>query len=744
MAVKRSFGEIDSGDRVVGNVAELIQSLGLVTVPGPSARELADALGPRLPMRQVRKRKWSGRATRLRQADVHFLDIDELIHKCEAEGNEDHRQNNTETLTLHGGQVDEETDETYETPSQEKACDQSSSFSSEDEEEEEEEVEKENEQAAATENAKVRSGFESSDEGSSDDEEAEVVGEHETDEMLICGLSASRYHLPPDPSRQPNMVLVLLEKGDEMVVNGFNARCLVLKGAICTCLGVAAEREWFMAWGGEVPYGVTIAPTDKTSEGHDTWQGDHPLLVPKPTEEEYRWALSTAEHVSSKNTACILMCAANRSTLLQYHHSYHPSPTPQLLGNIMDRLRHVANIKPLCVPDTLLPVLSGAFKKIVLVGSANTGKSTLSRLIANSLKRAVYLDTDVGQPEFASPGCVSLTLVKSLLLGPGYTHLPTESETLFVGHTSVQPDPFAWLSAVSELVRKYNADSELSQYPLIVNTHGWCSGLGLRCISELLQLVRPDAVVNTGGVGSFFGGDRGEDDTQSNRVLGLFDRERGFVASYNRYYHTSGAADGVALGKMPEVVMCEVEGQKSGASKGWWSRQVLLTSHIFGDKINNWAGSRTAEGHAMIRDFVDNSHPVMLDLSQVWIYDNKSEWGEHLPDPCTPPALLIKLRRKVICMAHAAVDAPPSGMNILSSPPLTHTFIGLAYVVTTSPSHLYIITSVPPHLQHTANLLLGSLEAPASWAATTPTPASDQPLGKAIPQGRHEKRKKHS
>ncbi|THU61954.1 hypothetical protein C4D60_Mb01t00050 [Musa balbisiana] len=66
--------------------------------------------------------------------------------------------------------------------------------------------------------------------------------------------------------------------------------------------------------------------------------------------------------------------------------------------------------------DSITYDSSSCLPPITLVcGPWNSGKSTFSRLLLNTLlhryKRVGYLDTDVGQPEFTPPGCLSLHVI---------------------------------------------------------------------------------------------------------------------------------------------------------------------------------------------------------------------------------------------------------------------------------------------------------------------------------------------
>lgn len=62
-----------------------------------------------------------------------------------------------------------------------------------------------------------------------------------------------------------------------------------------------------------------------------------------------------------------------------------------------------------------------------MAGYKNSGKSTMMRYLINKClkkwKKILVLDLDIGQSEFTLPGCVSVFIIDSPLLGPNFTHL---------------------------------------------------------------------------------------------------------------------------------------------------------------------------------------------------------------------------------------------------------------------------------------------------------------------------------
>ena len=135
----------------------------------------------------------------------------------------------------------------------------------------------------------------------------------------------------------------------------------------------------------------------------------------------------------------------------------------------------------------------------VVCGPKGAGKSTLTRLLVNTLqsatKRAVgLLDADCGAPEVTPPGLVSLSLLDRPLLGPpaarlGAPDAPTPLECRFLGDISPASDPGAYAAAVHSLQAAWGgaARPASAHTPLVINTMGWVRGLGLELLAELLR-----------------------------------------------------------------------------------------------------------------------------------------------------------------------------------------------------------------------------------------------------------------
>jgi len=142
--------------------------------------------------------------------------------------------------------------------------------------------------------------------------------------------------------------------------------------------------------------------------------------------------------------------------------------------------------------------------RIMAIGSKSSGKSTLNRLLCNTIttrskgKHCLYLDLDPGQPEFGPPGQISLVDVKGPILGPPFTHPASSQSKQYrvlrshtIAATTFRDDAAHYLFCARDLVQY--ADR---RHPLIVNSSGWVSGLGSSVLIDLISILSiSDAVL---------------------------------------------------------------------------------------------------------------------------------------------------------------------------------------------------------------------------------------------------------
>lgn len=108
------------------------------------------------------------------------------------------------------------------------------------------------------------------------------------------------------------------------------------------------------------------------------------------------------------------------------------------------------------------------------------------------------MDTDVGQPEFSPPGCLSVHVVDEAIADLRYPVFREAERCCFYGDISSKRDPETYLNSMSLLytyfVEKYRCPGS-EVLPLIVNTPGWVKGTGFDMLVEMLRYICPTIVV---------------------------------------------------------------------------------------------------------------------------------------------------------------------------------------------------------------------------------------------------------
>ncbi|KAL6997250.1 hypothetical protein U1Q18_007374, partial [Sarracenia purpurea var. burkii] len=145
---------------------------------------------------------------------------------------------------------------------------------------------------------------------------------------------------------------------------------------------------------------------------------------------------------------------------------------------------------------------------VFICGPKNSGKTTFSRHLLNILlqryRKVAYLDTDVGQTEFTTPGCLSLTVIDKITPDLTIPCLKTPERCFFYGDISSKRDPTTYLAYIFALYDYYRKaysisnSSESSRYtglPLLVNTPGWVKGIGYDILVDMLKFIAPTHVV---------------------------------------------------------------------------------------------------------------------------------------------------------------------------------------------------------------------------------------------------------
>ncbi|OAF69565.1 Nucleolar protein 9 [Intoshia linei] len=147
---------------------------------------------------------------------------------------------------------------------------------------------------------------------------------------------------------------------------------------------------------------------------------------------------------------------------------------------------------------TTLSKMCGFNKKYFVMGSTDTGKSTMTKYIVNCLlninDKVYYIDCDIGQSEFSTPGCISLFCLKKPVFGPPFSHvIETVASCTIANNTVTNIEINSYLACVNHCYNHYL--NQKVNDPLVVNWMGWIQGLGYQLMKETIKIVRPHFVV---------------------------------------------------------------------------------------------------------------------------------------------------------------------------------------------------------------------------------------------------------
>ena len=182
-------------------------------------------------------------------------------------------------------------------------------------------------------------------------------------------------------------------------------------------------------------------------------------------------------------------------------------------------------------PSTASDRVQAQAPVVVVCGTKNVGKSTFSTFLVNDLLKkyptVAFLETDVGQPEFSAPGCLSLHIFSERLSSQPRVQLLEPLRCYFYGDISPKQDPEKYLRSTLALYsyfRQHGAQQQQAELPsiavseghvpqspspsvanaerqmtaatpLVINTNGWIRGLGLDVLIDILRHVTPTHVV---------------------------------------------------------------------------------------------------------------------------------------------------------------------------------------------------------------------------------------------------------
>jgi polynucleotide 5'-hydroxyl-kinase GRC3/NOL9 len=194
---------------------------------------------------------------------------------------------------------------------------------------------------------------------------------------------------------------------------------------------------------------------------------------------------------------------------------------PQIIESSADELARP--LVPEATPEDWLRAIEGCVMSpsiIFIVGASTCGKSTFARRLLNRYltgqgksarptSSVCYLDLDPLKPEYAPHGQISLTVIRSLNLGPAFTHPvtspssqgPDTDETI---QSHAVPPNLAnygdyYRACAEDLFMTYkHLRSRDPLLPLIINTSGSLNSAYTSMLMELLARFKPHHVVHLG------------------------------------------------------------------------------------------------------------------------------------------------------------------------------------------------------------------------------------------------------
>ena len=166
--------------------------------------------------------------------------------------------------------------------------------------------------------------------------------------------------------------------------------------------------------------------------------------------------------------------------------SDHPRLTahrawPSILRHFLVESVHCCSEKP--------PVL-------LVMGPKGVGKSTCCRYFVNSLlsecPEVYFLETDLGQPELGPPGVVTLHRITQPLLQVPHAeqHHHQRLAAFFAGAVTPSTHPELFVASVAAAFKAYKEAQMgvVRPAPLMVNSHGWTTGLGLELVQQIVAI----------------------------------------------------------------------------------------------------------------------------------------------------------------------------------------------------------------------------------------------------------------
>ncbi|KAH7343973.1 hypothetical protein B0J17DRAFT_714121 [Rhizoctonia solani] len=358
---------------------------------------------------------------------------------------------------------------------------------------------------------------------------------------------------------------------------------------------------------------------------------------------------------------------------------------------------------------------------ILVRGAKNSGKSTFSRSLANSLtsryQKVAFIECDIGQSEFTPGGMVSLNLLTTPIFGPPFTHPSRPRYAHFIGSTSPKTSPSHYLAALSDLAQRYQMEVKYSgsfsddtsddeelvknseSVPLVINTQGWVKGMGADLLRSIEESFTPTHVV----------------EFQSPHIPPSLETFHGRPTVFLEESRLNTSNTRTRSMKLLPIVSSSHSTRFSGAEL----RSLALASYFYGrlDHKNNDSNSDNWITYWDTSLSLRGTAPIAIDI-------HSTLESIAIVAPAGDDVVPADLPRAIVCgvvglVAPESPTTPPETPYIqgaLPPPPQNSRCVGLGFVRGASATHLHLITPVSTsQLRLCRILILGELTMPV-WA----------------------------
>ena len=231
-------------------------------------------------------------------------------------------------------------------------------------------------------------------------------------------------------------------------------------------------------------------------------KGDCIIMARKLTENWTKFIHSNLNHKAKMN---LLNRDANLPEELQHDEDVTNVEKILDINLVHPGASHLRLLRPgdqwqLALDSMEITKRNGSSPRLVVAGGKGVGKSTFLRWLTNKMLAqgpVAFLDLDPGQAELGLPGYLSLGILQEPILGPNFCHTGSRDTqlSLFLGDINVSNCPGRFIQCVKKLLAFLNSEEMFKDLPLVVNTMGWCRGVGLLLLVDTLRLLQPSTLV---------------------------------------------------------------------------------------------------------------------------------------------------------------------------------------------------------------------------------------------------------